>query len=193
MPTERLDLGVELRIEPVSLDYCRLQVVRHQGPGYPAKLVEGILQCPDEVFGALAGDGLAVTLARMTEDHPQHVRHAAPAVGTDQRRPTPEVNLGFLARGAFHPAERQRRGLAELANEAPHAVILRAKGVLGRQILVNPRGRQALFQLGQNHGPEGFAAALGCRLVFYPVAGVLHRPRRGGLAGDCPGRRLASD
>jgi hypothetical protein len=81
MPFSVLPL-CQLRIEPVGLGDCGLEVVDDQRPGHPAKVPEGILQAADELLGCLAINHLAVALAGMTQDDAEDVRLAPPGFHT---------------------------------------------------------------------------------------------------------------
>jgi len=160
VPTELADLGVEIGIEPVGLDDRGLEIVHDQRPGNAAEMPEGVFQRPDEILRGLAVDRLAVGLAGVAQDDAEGMRFAPAALGprrqglafgNDDRSSAAEVNLGLGARLALHPAEGQRRRLAQLTHVTPHAMVPGGKAVLGDQVLPDPLGRQPLRQLGQDH------------------------------------------
>jgi hypothetical protein len=62
------ELWVEFGIVPVGLESGRLEVVEVEGPRDPADGAEGILQGPEEGFGVLVKDRLAVGLAGEAQD-----------------------------------------------------------------------------------------------------------------------------
>ena len=93
----------------------------------------------------------------MTQDDAQHVRPSLAPVFLNDGSAGTKVDLGFLARGHFHPSVRQWRSLFECRNEPPNTVVLPFEGMLGNQILENPLSRQSLVQLGNDQLTEGFA------------------------------------
>jgi hypothetical protein len=106
----------------------------------------------------------AISLARVTQDHPQDPGPTVSAIGIDHRGPRAEINLRFLTRldlDAPHPV-----GLlaAESAHEPFDRLIGAAKTNFGHQILMNSLRAQARVQLGRNPrpmriteaGPTGF-------------------------------------
>ena len=60
---ERLDLGVDLGIEPVGMADCGAKVVEDERAGHAAEVPEGVLQAADEFLRAFAPHHFAVGLA----------------------------------------------------------------------------------------------------------------------------------
>ena len=119
---------------------------------------EGVLQRAEKVIGRLRERRLAVRLAAVAQHDPKDVRLPPLAIGRDDRRTRAEIDLGFLAGGAFHPAERQRAGPTQTLHEPPHAVVADAAGVAA-QILVNPPGAQSFLHLGGDQLAKRFTLA----------------------------------
>ena len=72
---------------------------------HAAKMLEGVLERSEEVFGGLPIRGFAVSLARMGQHDAKDMRLASLAVPANDRRSLAEIDLRFLARGAFQAAE----------------------------------------------------------------------------------------
>ena len=138
-----------------------LGIVDHDGLRHPAEVPEGVLETVQQAVGRLPEDRLAVALARVAQDDPKDVRPPPSAVGLDDRRSGAQIDLDFLARRAFHPTHRQRRGLAQGPGKSTNTVVFAGEPVLGDQILMNPLGRKPLIKLGFNDLAERrtFAAA----------------------------------
>lgn len=83
----------------------------------------------------------------MTQDHSQHPRPTLLAARIRDISARAEVNLSFLARFGLDTPKRQRRLRFQLPDKPPHTVVAAAKAMIGLQILMNPRRRQALLQL----------------------------------------------
>jgi hypothetical protein len=83
-----------------------LGVIDHDGLWHPAKVPEGVLETLQQAVGRLPEDRLAVTLARMAQHDPKDVRPAPPPVGLNDRRPSAQIDLDFLARRTLHPPHR---------------------------------------------------------------------------------------
>ncbi len=119
---------------------------------------EGVLAAADEGLGVLPPHGLAVALARVTEDGPKQVGATAFAVRFDPGALT-EVDLHLLARGALHPPERERGPRAESAHEAFDRLVAAGETVLATQVLVDPLRRQPALQPCGDECPVRLAPA----------------------------------
>ena len=163
MFAKRLDLGLDVRIIPVSLLYRCLEIVDNQSLGNAAEVPEGILQAAYEVLGGLTINYFAVGLARETQDNPKDMRAFAFAIRPDDRCACAKVNLCLLAWHTFHPAKRYWLARAEALYKPANTVIAAAKAVLIDQILMNPLARQPLLELVFDGLLEGLANALWAR------------------------------
>ena len=57
---ERLQFGIQLRVEPVGVQDSRLEIVDDHGPRRAAKMPKGVFQNAKEVLGRLAEARFAV-------------------------------------------------------------------------------------------------------------------------------------
>ena len=62
--------------------------------------------------------GSLYAFAAVAQHDPKDVRLPPLAVGSDDRRARAEIDLGFFAGTAFHPAERKRRARPDRARTA---------------------------------------------------------------------------
>jgi hypothetical protein len=69
---------------------------------------ERILKGTDKTLGSLSPDRFAKAFPGMAESNPQDVGLVSSAVIPNDPGTSPEVNLGFLSRWKFDPAERKR-------------------------------------------------------------------------------------
>jgi hypothetical protein len=150
MPAERLNFGIELRIEPVGLRHGRAQVVDDQRPRHAAEVSKGVLDRTQEVIGRLTADDFAVAFAAVRKNDAEHPRSPTLSFSSDHRRAPAEVHLRFGRRLAFHPPKRRRRGAGEFADQPADAVVTAGVSVFADQILVNPLGGQTLVELVDN-------------------------------------------
>ena len=86
----------------------------------------------------------------MAQDNAEDVRAPTLAVRLKDRRSRTKVDLGFFARLALHPAERQWAGLAKAPYETSDTVILGLEAVLAEQVLVDPPRGQTFVELAFN-------------------------------------------
>ena len=77
-----------------------------------------------------------------------------------------EIDLGFLARPTLNSSERQLLLRIEPADEPAHAVVAAREAILRDEILVDPLGAQANFELANNHRAK--------RLTFAGATRVFH-------------------
>ena len=84
------------------------------------------------------------------EHDPEHPRPADLAIGGADRSSGSEVDLGFLAGERLHPADGEFGFMEQPGHVAADAVVLRNETMLCHQILVNPLGRKALLEPGQD-------------------------------------------
>ena len=160
MLRERLQLGMHLRVVPVTPGHGGLEIVDHQPLGHAAKVRKGVLQTTDEGFRRLPPDDLAVGLAAVREHDAEDPRAANLAVRHAHGRSGAEVHLGLRACFRLHPPERQRSLPLQPGDESPHAVVAGgAFAMVPQQILVNPHGVEALLDLCQDLIPERRALA----------------------------------
>src|SRR5262249_44064428 len=117
-----------------------------------------ILKATNEIISRLPRDHLAVGLAGVAQDDAKDVGLAPLAVGSDERSPRAEVDLGLFARWGLKPTHRVVRVGREAADEASHAEVAPVELLLGGRVLINPLGRQAELDLGLNGGSPGLAA-----------------------------------
>ena len=143
-------LGIEFGIGPVGLENRRLQVVEIDGEGRPAELSEGRLDATQKGLGVLAQDGLAISFARIAQDQAKDPGLPLFAVGFEQCGPGAKVHLHLFARFDLNPLNQLRIGAAQSTDVALDRLIGTGEGDLHPEILVNPLGRQTLFELGQD-------------------------------------------
>src|SRR4051812_15358922 len=128
-------------------------------PGHAAEMIERILNTTNEVICRLSRDHLAVGLAGVAQDDAKDVGLAPLAVRTQQRGAGAEINLGLFARFGLEAPHREVGPRPEAMDEAAHAEITALESVLGREVLIDPLGRQAELDLGLDRGAPGLAAA----------------------------------
>ena len=149
MLTERQDLRIEVRIEPVGLGDRGLQVVDHERLRRAPEVLEGVLQAAEKIVRSLSVDGLAVRLPRVAEHDPEQVRSAPLALWRDHWRVPFEIHLGFGARLTLQPPKRKGRRASQLADESTDRVITQRGAMLSRQILVNPNlSKRRMSEMG---------------------------------------------
>ena len=136
---------MQFRIVPVSAQDSRFEVVDHQPPRNSAEVLKGVLQRRDEVVGCLTPDGLTVAFARVAEHDAEHPRASHLALRVIHWRSRAKVDLSFLARRGFQPANWQRSLGPKLGRQPPDAVVAAAIAVVRSQILKDPLRRQALL------------------------------------------------
>ena len=108
MAAEVRELRVELGIEPVGMQNCRLEVVNDERTGHAPEILKRVLNALEEGVGGLREDRLAVCLARVRQHDPEDVRASSAAVRADDRGAGAEVDLRFVSRRALHPPKRRR-------------------------------------------------------------------------------------
>ena len=96
--------------------------------------MKGVLDALDELIGRLPIHRFAVRLTAVTEHDPEDVRSASPSVGHNDRGARAEVDLGFIARLAFHPPKRRWRCPFETLDESLHAAVAAGEGMFIDQI-----------------------------------------------------------
>src|SRR5271169_593155 len=105
MLTERLDLGIQVRVVPVGLLDPRLEIVDYQDLGHAGKMPKGVLDAANEVLGRLAVDCFAVALAAVRKHDAKDVRPPPTAVGQLDPCAGAKIDLRLLARGTLHATE----------------------------------------------------------------------------------------
>jgi len=132
---KRLDLRIDLRIVPVRPAHRRFQVVGVEDLRNPAKMAEGVLQSPDEVFGVLVQNRFAVGLARTAQDDAKDPASLRAAVFLTDRCAQAEVDLGFFAGLALDARSPFRQAPPHLAYEALYRFVRAGEPVFDNQIL----------------------------------------------------------
>src|ERR1700733_9966317 len=153
MLTKGLDLGVELRFEPVGLLHRSPEVIQNQAPWCSTEMAESTLEATEEVVGGLAVDSLAVSFAGVGQHNAKDMSFAALAVGAD-------VDLSLVAGPALEAAERELARRLQAMDETTDAVIAAREVVFCGEILVDALGTQTQIALGLDQRSPGLALAL---------------------------------
>ena len=139
---------IELGIKPVRLLHGGLQVIQNQSSRCATEVAKGTFNAAKEFIGGLAIDGLGVGLARVRQHDAEDMGSEALVVGCINRSTGTEVDLGLLPWLTLKAPEGKFLYRLEAANKATDGVVAPLEAVLGREILVNALGAQALIKLG---------------------------------------------
>jgi len=126
-------------------------------------MAECIFQRPDERFGTLVPDGLAVALSRVTQDDPEHP--GLPGFSVCRLYPCggSKVDLSLVTRQHFDSTYGEFRFSLKLRNEPANTVVLCRESMLGDKALMNSLSRQPLLQLGEDRPAIRLALTPGAR------------------------------
>ena len=143
-------LGIEFRISPVGLEHGRFQIVQIDGQGPAAKMAERIFQAAQEGLSVLPEHRFTVSLAGVTQNHAENPRLGFLAVGSEQGRARPKIDLHFLPWLDFDPLHQPGISLAHLVNVTFDRLIRTGKRVFQTQILIDPLRRQTCVHFLQD-------------------------------------------
>lgn len=144
------ELGVEFWVGPVEAQDRGLKVVEVDGEAGTPEVAEGIFQAAEERFGVLTQDRLAVSLARMAQDHSEDPGLALLSLRGDQGGSLAKVDLHLPGGLHFDALNQRRMGLAQPAHIAFDRLVGTGKGALALEVLVDALGTQPGLQLGED-------------------------------------------
>ena len=147
MLSKGLDLGVELRFEPVGLFHRGAEIIQNQASWRSAEMAESTLDAAEEVVGGLTVDNLAVSLSGVRQHDAEDMSFTALAVGADDRCAGAEVDLGLIAGPALESAERELARRLQAMDETTDAVVAAREVVFCGEVLVDALGTQSQIAL----------------------------------------------